>query len=224
MLVGGTGSRIHPVRAIHARLIDPLGYDEANPAASCKPFDERRNGQVAAEGAACLVLEEESHALARGAKIYGYMLSGGSSCVSHADGDADVTQAVLNASRAALRRAGVQVSELSHINAHGLGSPDGDRQEASALRQLLEEAPVSVTSMKGYFGNAGAAGGFLELIGSLLSVNAGQVPTTLNTDHPDPELGLKIATGEPAASQGKIFLNVNYTRAGQASAAVVSGV
>src|SRR5690606_23213431 len=53
MIVGGTGTRIHPVRAIHARLCDPLAYDEENPARSSRPFDQNRTGQVAAEGAGC---------------------------------------------------------------------------------------------------------------------------------------------------------------------------
>jgi len=224
MLVGGTGTRIHPVRAIHARLLDPLGFDESDPASSCKPFDERRNGQVVSEGAVCLVLEEEEHAKARGAAIYGYLLGGGSSCVASPTGEADVTQAVLNASRGALRRAGMNAGDLGHVNAHGIGTQEGDRDEASALRQLLDGTPVPVTALKGQIGNAGAASGLIELVGSLLSLNHGAIPTIQNCQQPDSELGLNLVSSDPLPTENKTFLNINFTRTGQASAVVVAGV
>jgi 3-oxoacyl-[acyl-carrier-protein] synthase II len=223
MLVGGTGTRIHPVRAIHARLTDDLGYDELDPAASCKPFDEHRNGQVTAEGSACLILEEESHARARGANILGYVRGGGSSCVSTPEGEANATQAVLNASRAALRRAGIDASALGHINAHGLATLEGDRAEAAALRELVGPHEIPVTSLKGHFGNAGAAGGFFEIIGSLLSLQHGELPQTLNCPHPEAGLGLHIANKAGQPPRSKYFLKTNYTRAGQASAVVIEG-
>ncbi len=224
MLVGGTGTRIHPVRAIHARLTDPLGFDEAEPENSCKPFDTRRNGQVASEGAACILLEEEEHAKQRGATIYGYLLGGSSSCVASPTGEADITQAVLNAARGALRRANLKPEDIGHVNAHGLASPDADRSEAAALRQLFGEQSVPVTSLKGVLGNSGAAGGFIELVGSLLNLNmAGSVPVTFNCKEPDQELGINIVQNAPLPTQNKTFLNVNFTRLGQASAVVISG-
>ncbi|HWL10746.1 MAG TPA: beta-ketoacyl-[acyl-carrier-protein] synthase family protein, partial [Planctomicrobium sp.] len=209
----------------HARLMDPLGFDEANPAASCKPFDSRRNGEVAAEGAVCLLLEEEEHAKNRGATIYGYLLGGGSSCVASPSGEPDIAQAVLNASRSALRRADLSAADLGHINAHGIGSVEGDRSEASGLRQLLGDATVPVTALKGQVGNSGAASGLIELVGSLLSLkNADSIPATQNCEQPDGELGLDLVTGQPRTPQNKVFLNVNYARTGQASAVVVAGV
>lgn len=223
MLVGGTGTRIHPVKAIHARLYDSLGYDEADPAASCKPFDKNRNGQVASEGAVCLVLEEEEHAKKRGATIYGYVLGGSSSCVSNPTGQADISQSVLNAAQGALRRAGIEASQLGHVNAHGIGTVEGDRDEASALRQLLGDSNVPVTALKGHVGNAGAASGFIELVGSLLSLkNAGSVPPILNCKSPDSELGLNLVHDKPLQTENKVFLNVSYTAPGQASAVVIS--
>ncbi|WP_175517367.1 beta-ketoacyl-[acyl-carrier-protein] synthase family protein [Planctomicrobium piriforme] len=223
MLVGGTGTRIHPVRAIHARLADPLGFDEQNPSASCKPFDTQRNGQVASEAAVCLVLEEAEHAKQRGATIYGYLLGGGSSCVAKPTGEADIAKAVLNASKGALRRAGLEASDLGHVNAHGVATVEGDRDEAAGLRQLLDGSDVPVTALKGYFGNAGAASGFMEIVGSLLSMNAGAIPPILNCDHPDTETGLHLVHGQAEPTKKKVFLNINYTKPGQASAVVIAG-
>ncbi|WP_437201356.1 beta-ketoacyl-[acyl-carrier-protein] synthase family protein [Planctomicrobium sp. SH664] len=224
MLVGGTGTRIHSVRAIHARLYDDLAYDEENPTASCKPFDQRRSGQVLSEGAACLVLEEEAHAKARGAKILGTLLGGGSSCVAAPDGTADVKQAVLNSARSALRRAGLQASDLGHINAHGIATAEGDRAEAEAIRILTEGANVPVTGLKGYFGNAGASTGFFEIIASLLSLQQGEIPRTLNCRTPDGSLKLNLVGDQTVPTSNKRFLSVNFTRAGQASAVVLEGV
>lgn len=223
MIVGGTGTRIHPVRAMHARMWDELGYDEADPTASCKPFDRQRNGLVVGEGAACLILEEESHARNRGATIYGTLLGGGTSCVASPDGTANIGQALVNASHAALRRASLSVDALGHINAHGLATHEDDRIEAIALRNLLQDSDVPVTGLKGYFGNAGASTGFMEVVASLLSLNQGTIPQTLNCSQPDPQLELNVVSGEPRPASNKLFMNVNFTRAGQASAVIFEG-
>jgi 3-oxoacyl-[acyl-carrier-protein] synthase II len=215
---------MHPVRAIHAGLWEELGYDEENPSASCKPYDARRRGMVVAEAAACLVLEEESHATARGATIYGRILGGASSCVASPDGKANAGQALVNAMHGALRRADLSASSLGHINGHGLGTHEEDRLEAIAVGQLLgESADVPVTGLKGWFGNGGASTGFLEIAGSLLSLNQGQIPQTLHCTQPDPALGLNVLTGGPRPTDNKLFLNINFTRAGQASAVVFEG-
>ncbi|WP_437225210.1 beta-ketoacyl-[acyl-carrier-protein] synthase family protein [Planctomicrobium sp. SH661] len=224
MIVGGTGTRIHPVRAIHARLCDPLGYDEADPSKSSKPFDKNRRGQVASEGAGCFVLEEEGHAKARGATIYGYLISGSSSCVASPDGTPDIRQAVKNAVNSALRRAKLNISDIGHINAHGLAGPKEDVEEAAALRELIGDHKIPVTALKGHFGNAGAATGFFEIVGSLLSLSQGVIPPTVNCDEPDPELGLPLVQGKPLATSNKKFLNINFTRPGQASAVIIEAV
>lgn len=222
MLVGGTGTWIHPVRAIHANLYTELGYDPDNPVASQKPFDARRNGAVASEGSCCLVLEEESHAKARGAKILGTFLGGHSSCVAGPGGKVFPGQALLNSARGALRRAGVDAASLGHINAHGLGTVSGDRVEADALKQLLgpAAADVPVTGMKGYWGNGGATSGFFEILGSLLTLQQGRIPRSLNCDQPDESLGLNLVGSQDRPTSNRTFMNVNYARNGQASAVV----
>jgi 3-oxoacyl-[acyl-carrier-protein] synthase II len=224
MLVGATGTRIHPVRAIHARLNDELGFDPENPAASCKPFDQKRNGQVVSEASACLILEDEEHARERGATIYGYLLGGGSSCVAAKDGHANIAQAVQNAAKAALRRAGLTIADIGHVNAHGLGTVQDDRDEAEGLRAMIGDADVPVTALKGYFGNGGAATGLVEIMASLLSLHEGKIPMSLNCSNPEEGLGIDLVMGAPRPTANKYFLKVNYTRAGQASAVVLEAV
>jgi len=222
MLVGGTGTRFHPLKAVHSQLWDQLAFDEANPGASCKPFDTNRSGQVVGEGAACFVLEEESHARARGANIVARLTSGSSSCVASLDKGPDTKQAVINAARAALTRAGLSPSDIGHVNAHGLGSVEDDAAEAAGLREVFGDA-VPVTGLKGYFGNSGAGTGFLESVGSILGLQHGIIPGTLNCDSPDSSLGIDIVT-EARSTENKSFLNINFTRLGQSSASIFTDV
>ncbi|WP_437186343.1 beta-ketoacyl-[acyl-carrier-protein] synthase family protein [Planctomicrobium sp. SH668] len=222
MIVGGTGTRIHPVRAIHAKLVDPLAFDESDPSKSSKPFDQNRSGQVVSEGAGCFILEEEEHAKGRGAHIYGYLLSGSSSCVATPEGVADVKAAVVHAVNSALRRAGLKISDIGHINAHGVATLEADQAEAAALRELIGDLDIPVTALKGFFGNAGAASGFFEISASLLSLNdSGSVPPVLNLETPDESVGLNLVQGKPQAVSNKKFLNINFTRPGQASVVIV---
>ena len=221
MIVGGTGTRLHTMKTLHSRLWDELGYDAEHPEASCKPFDKNRNGQVVAEAAGCVILEEEGHAQARGAKIYGRLLSGASSCVAKSDGTADIRQAVLNSLNAALKRGDVDAESLGHINAHGLGTIADDRAEAQALVSLLNGAEIPVTSLKGALGNAGAANGFVEMASSLLALNAGLIPRTLHCDQLDESLGINVIHGEHQPTTNKLFASYNFTAQGQASAVIL---
>ena len=224
MLVGGTGTRVHPVRTVHGRFWEQLGYDESDPAGTCRPFDESRTGAVCGEGAGCFVLEEEGHAVARGAKIWGRVLGGASSCVARPDGEIDPHRALVNAMTAALRRSGVSADDVGHYHAHGNGSLLGDAAEAAAIREVFGGRNIPVTSIQGYTGNCGAGDGFLNIAASLLSLDtAGQIPQTLNTRGVDSSLGINVVTGAPQATDNKLFVAANYTRCGQAAAVVVEG-
>ena len=223
MITGSTGRRLHPVKEVHARLWEHLGWDEEHPEQSVKPFDVNRCGHAVAEAAVSLILEEAETAEARGAKILGTVLGSGSSCVASPSGEANIRQAVANAMRQALRSSGLTPSDIGHINAHGIASPELDQLEAAAIHDVFGEQAesVPVVGLKGYHGNPGAAGGMLELAMSLLSLQEGQIPYSLNTREPDPALKLNVVTGEPIAAEKQTVLNVSYTLIGQASAVVV---
>ncbi len=224
MITGTTGTRLHPIRAMHAQLWDDVAADPAHPEESCRPFDERRTGQVIGEAAATVVLEEVEHAKARGAKIYGYLLGAGSSCVLGRDGKPDVKKAIVNAVESALRDSGLTPADIGHINAHGSGEPEEDAIEAAAIHEIFGPlgSTIPVTSIKGYIGNSGAGGGFVEIIASLLTSAEGLAPKTLNSDRPDPALKLNVTRDFTPVSK-KTFLKINFTRAGQATAVVLEG-
>lgn len=220
MIAGTTGTKLHPVKTMHAALFKDLARGEGPPETWSRPFDARRTGQVVAEAACSLILETSEHAEARGATVYGEILGMGSSAATFPGGAADVRTAVANAIRAALRDGGVKPEEVGHVNAHGVGIRENDAAEAAAIRDVFPKG-VPVTALKSYLGNAGSGSGALELVGSLLAIREGVIPKTLNYEQPDPACPIDVVHGEHRPTYNRVFVNVNVTRAGQASALVV---
>ena len=224
MIAGTTGTKIHAVKSMHAALWDILAeHGNEPPATWSRPFEKSRTGEVIAEGACSIILEEESHAKKRGATILGRVLGAGSSCAFDRNGHVFVTRALVNAMRAAIRDAGLTPEQIGHINAHGLGTPQMDRDEAQAIHEVFGAAAdkIPVTALKSSLGNSGASCGTIELAGSLAGMREGVVPPTLNYRVPDPECRLNIVADKPRPVSNRIFLNVNVTSMGQSSALIV---
>jgi 3-oxoacyl-[acyl-carrier-protein] synthase II len=123
-----------------------------------------------------------------------------------------------------LARAGMQPDDLSHVNAHGLSTVDDDRYEAQAIRAVLGDVPV--TAPKSYFGHLGAGGGAVELVASLMALEDGEIPLTLNYEQPDVECPINIVQGEPLRqpfqSRTRGALKLSTSRLGHAAALLVS--
>ena len=222
MVAGATGTRVHPMKAVHAALGEKLAESNGDPAAAARPFDLNRSGMVLGEGAAAVMLESLPSAEKRGATIYGEVIGTGSSAVSGRDLTAQLGQALANSMRAALREARVTPEQVGHIHAHGLATRKCDVEEASAVRAVFGEAAdrVPVTAAKSFFGNLGAGSGIVELIASLLALGHRQLFPVLNYQTPDPECRLRIAAGS-AADPGDSCLNLSVTPQGQASCVLV---
>jgi 3-oxoacyl-[acyl-carrier-protein] synthase II len=224
MISGGADSKIHPLSLVRMSLLDQLSRWEGEPGAACRPFDAQRSGNVPGEGAGILILEELEHAIRRGARIYGEVLGSGSGCDAKADGGLDPEgRGIEVAVRAALRDAGLAPERVGHVNAHGNATVASDRAEARALARVFGERGVPVVGLKGYLGNIASGSGAVELIGSLLSINTGHIPHTLNCDEPDPELPIDVVAGEPRPAANPVFVKTSLTRHGQAAALVVRG-
>jgi 3-oxoacyl-[acyl-carrier-protein] synthase II len=224
MISGGADSKIHPLSLVRMCLLELMSSWQGEPSKACKPFDLRRDGTVAGEGAGILILEEREHALARGAKIHGEVLGFGSGCDARPGGGLDPDGSGTEiAVRAALKDAGLEPGEVGHVSAHGLGTPASDLAEARALRRVFGPAGVPVTALKGYIGNVVSGCGAVELIGSLLGVNRGLIPQVLNCDEPDPACALDLVRGSPRGTDNPTFLKCNLTRHGQAAALVIRG-
>src|SRR3954471_6908538 len=166
--------------------------DPRNAAASCKPFDKRRSGLVLGEGAAAFVLEEESHARARGATVHAILTGYGNSCdavhMSRPDRDGQV-----RAMHEALAQAGLQPRDIGYINAHGTATTVGDVVEAEAINSVFGDAAreVRVSSTKSMHGHLLGGAGALELAVALLALEQGVVAPTAHLEQPDPACRLR---------------------------------
>jgi 3-oxoacyl-[acyl-carrier-protein] synthase II len=166
--------------------------DAANPAASCKPFDQKRGGLVLGEGAAALVLEEESHALARGAKILAFITGYGNTCdavhMSKPDRDGQV-----RAMHQALAQSGLAPEAIGYINAHGTATIVGDVVECEAIKTVFGDAAarIPVSSTKSMHGHLLGGAGALEMAAALMPFSEGLIPPTANLENPDPACAVR---------------------------------
>ncbi len=221
MITGVTGTRLHTVKAAHSNHWDPLA---AGPAETrVRPFDRTRTGEALAEAACSLILEAREHAEARGAKILGTILGSASSSVAAKDGTPDEAKALEFAAMAAIERSGISADAIGHVNACGSGNPIRDQYEAAALHRVFgaRGSSVPVTAIKSYMGSAGSGSALCELVGSLLALQNGVVPKTLNFSSPDATNPVNVVHGEHLAAPNGVFLKTSVTRVGQASAVVV---
>ena len=224
MVVGSTGSRIHPLRTVHVVLQEALADRNApgidgDASKACRPFEQQRCGMVLGEGAGAVILEEFESAQKRGATIYGEIIGYGSSLVAPG-GVPNHEKAFENVILGSLETANIKASDIGHVHAHGLSSVGVDQQEATAIKKLLGDVPV--TAAKSYMGNLGAGSGLVEMIASVMAMKNGQLFPILNYEKPDdacPVNGL-ADWGSP----GEICLNMNCTPQGQASSVVVKSL
>lgn len=216
LLVGGGESRINPLSLSRQVLFLPLSRRNEEPEKACRPFDRRRDGMVLGEGAGVLVLEEMEHARRRGARIYAEVVGFGSAFDRHRTGEG-----LARAVRAALKEAGIEPKDIDHVNAHGVGDANTDVWEACGLAEVFGNCtpPTPVFAPKSYVGNLGAAGSTAELAVSLLALQNGTLPATLNYEEPDPACPVAVA-GAPRPITKPYVLKVALTDMGQCAALV----
>ena len=218
MLVGGTGSRLGVNELLWhagARLASCNG--DCDPATLCRPFDAGRSGLVYGEGAAEIVLESREHAQRRGARIMARVAGGATRCELSAHEMLPTGDAIRRALKAALALAGVEAADIGHVNAHGNSTREDDVIEAQAIRDLLGDVPV--TAPKSFFGNLGHGSGMVELVVSLLAMEQGLVPPTLNYMHADAECPVNVVT-EMQPAENRTFVKLNHNTNGPAAAVV----
>lgn len=218
MIAGGASNRLHP-NVILFRDQTFLSHRRDDPAAACRPFDRDRDGMVAGEGAAAIVLERRAHAEARGAKVLARVLGFGNTFAPPRRGKVE-SVAPRRAMELALREANLAPSDVGHINASGLSTIDHDRAEAEAIRALFGDVPV--TAPKSYFGNLGASTGAVELAASLIALEEGRVPVTLNYDTPDPACPVSVVHGQPLAISKPAAVALSQSPQGQSVAIAIA--
>jgi 3-oxoacyl-[acyl-carrier-protein] synthase II len=163
------------------------------PKKASRPFDKDRDGFIMGEGAASLVLEEYESAVARGAKIYGEIIGFGES------GDANhITTPSLDGPARAMKAAYKMAGEpkIDYVNAHGTSTPINDKNETSALKELLggKENCPPMSSIKGQIGHCLGAAGGIEAVTCLMAMRDGIIPPTINYETPDENCDLDYVT------------------------------
>jgi len=196
MLAGGSEAPMSPLCYGAFAIIRAMSQRNDDPQTASRPFDKNRDGFVMAEGAAMLLLEEWDHAQARGARIYGEILS--HACTNDASHMTrpDGVQAARCVSLA-LSRAGLAPTDIGYINAHGSSTPLNDSTETLALKRAFGDYAyqIPISGTKGFHGHALGATGAFEAAISLLCLYDGWLPPTLNLTTPDPACDLNYLPG-----------------------------
>jgi 3-oxoacyl-[acyl-carrier-protein] synthase II len=213
MIAGGTSCHIQPISWIHEFSLE-FSQRLDDPAHACRPFDRKRDGLVNGEGAAAYLLQDRELALARGDRPLARILGFAAAFEPRANGDRIQGHAIRRALEQVLRETGLRPADIGHVNAHGASTTWDDQIEARAIRDVLGDVPV--TAPKSYFGNTGAAGGVLEMAVSVLGMQHGLIPPTLNYENPDPECPINVIHGQPLANSKPVCLALNHSRLGQA--------
>jgi len=224
ILTGATGTRLHPMKLIHAVQQEELANGEGEPTRASRPFDRDRTGMVPGEGAGAIMLEELAIAEARGATIYGEIVAGSSSSTIGRRLVARREKAMTNALQAVLEAAGYAADEVGHLHAHGLSTRTCDAEEARAINNVFgnRKDPIPVVAAKSSFGNLGAGSGMVELIASLMALKEERLFPVLNYENPDPQCPINVVT-DAQATAGESFVTLNVTPQGQATAVMIRG-
>ena len=180
--------------ALHA-----LSTRNDSPETASRPFDAERDGFVLGEGAGCLILEDYDHAIARGAKIYAEVIGGGmSSDAHHMTAPHPDGIGVVAVMKNCLSNAGISPEEVGYINTHGTSTPLGDVAELKAIKEVFGDHAknININSTKSMTGHLLGAAGAIEAVASVMSMQHGIIPPTINhknvDENIDPELNLTL--------------------------------
>jgi len=188
-ICGGVESTITPLAVGGFNALKALSTRNDDPAGASRPFDATRDGFVIGEGCGLVLLESLEHATARGARILAEVVGfGASGDAFHMTAPPEDGEGMVLAMRAAIREAGMDPSEVAHINAHGTSTSLNDACETAAIKNVFGEHArnVPITANKSMIGHCLGAGGGIEAVMSIMTMTEGIIPPTINLDHPDP--------------------------------------
>ncbi len=190
--LAGSAEAIDPLFAAGFRNMRVLAETD-DPATGCRPFDRQRQGFVMGEGAAMLVLERLSHAVARGATIYAELLGGKMLSDAHHMTGLDMeSEALTRLIGDTLRRSDLSPSDIGYVNAHATGTQQNDLMETRGIRRAFgrHADELYVSGLKSMLGHLVNASGSVELALTTLALRDGFVPPTMNLTDPDPDCDL----------------------------------
>jgi 3-oxoacyl-[acyl-carrier-protein] synthase II len=226
MLAGGTEAPVTRIGIAGFSSMRALSRRNDDPKRGSRPFDIERDGFVMGEAGAIIVLEELEHAKARGAKIYAELLGYGlSSDAKHVTEPDPTGRNPARAMTMAFADAGIEPSDVGYINAHGTSTPLGDASETRVIKIAVGEEQayrIPISSTKGATGHCLGAAGALEAMFTVLAVQRGKLPPTINYEQPDPECDLDYIPNESRdAPDVRIGVNNSFGFGGHNAVIVV---
>ena len=199
MIAGGAEAGIGEIPMAAFAAMRALSTRNDEPERACRPFDAGRDGFIMSEGAGVLVLEALDHALARGARIQGEMAGyAATDDASHITLPAPGGRGAASSMSLALADAGMAPADIGYINAHGTSTGPNDKAETAAIKTVFGERAYStpISSTKSMTGHLLGAGGGIEAIASILAIENGILPPTINYEVPDPDCDLDYIPNE----------------------------
>ncbi|MBU5439966.1 beta-ketoacyl-ACP synthase II [Tissierella sp. MSJ-40] len=193
MIAGGSEATITPISLAGFCSMKALSTRNDDPIKASRPFDRERDGFVMGEGAGVLILEELTHALNRGANIYGEIVGyGATSDAYHITQPEPNGNGAKDAMKLALEEGKIHYSKVDYINAHGTSTYYNDKLETLAIKNLFKDHAynLNISSTKSMTGHLLGAAGGIEAIATILAIKEGVIPPTINYENPDPECDL----------------------------------
>ncbi len=193
MIAGGAEAGIGEIPIAAFAAMRALSRRNDEPEKACRPFDAGRDGFIMSEGAGIVVLEALEHALARGARIHGELAGyAATDDASHITLPAPGGRGAVGSMSLALADAGMSTADIGYINAHGTSTVPNDKAETAAIKTVFGERAYAtpVSSTKSMTGHLLGAGGGIEAIASILAIDKGILPPTINYEVVDPDCDL----------------------------------
>lgn len=210
MIAGGSEKSIAPISMAAFDNMTALSRRNDDPQGACRPFDATRDGFVMGEGSGMLILEELEFAKARGATILAEMVGYGCTAdASHITSPAPGGIGLVRAMQRALRKADLLPEQVDYINAHGTSTPPNDGHETAAIKTCFGEHAykVAISSTKSMTGHTLGASGAVEAVISIMAMQTGIIPPTINLHHPDPECDLDYVPNKARQATVNIALS-----------------
>ncbi|HED10380.1 MAG TPA: beta-ketoacyl-[acyl-carrier-protein] synthase II [Caldithrix abyssi] len=213
MVCGGAEASVSPMGVAGFNAAKALTTRNDDPEHASRPFDKERDGFIIAEGGAVVILEELEHALARGAKIYSEISGlGFTADAYHITQPAPGGEGAIRAMRLAVKDAGMQLTDVDYINAHGTSTYFNDKNESEAIRSLFgaHADKLNVSSTKSMTGHMLGAAGAIEMIAATMSVKEDIIPPTMNYEVPDPECTLNYTPNKAVKKTVNVAISNSF--------------